>query len=161
MSTYKELQELLNKNEINKFNELYKISNLKETEDYTLIDFLFMNQKKNAQEILLLSKNKNKNNFIELMYITLNYLISKYITLSEKDILFIINNIKVVENEYKKIITEMFNKDNIHNPILTELIEKYRNNFNINEFINKLKENKKINKEQIEKINLYFEMLDF
>lgn len=161
MSTYKQLKELLDKNEINNFNELYKISTLKENEDYTLIDYLFINQKKNAKEILLLSKNKNKNNFIELMYITLNYLISKYITLSENDILFIIKHIKVTENEYKKIITEMFNRDNIHNPVLVALIDQYRSNFNINEFINELKENKKIDKKQLEKINLYFEMLDF
>lgn len=162
MSEYIELKIILQINDLDIFKEKYKLSKLNVQEDYELIDMLFLNQKKISKEIFLLSKNNKKNDFIELMYITLNYLISKYLILSEEDILFLIKNLKLIKTEYEKIIINMLNNENIENNILSELIKKYRQNFNFN--FNDLTEklnNKKMNEKQKEKIKLYLQMLDF
>lgn len=160
MSEYIELKIILQINDLDIFKEKYKLSKLNVQEDYELIDMLFLNQKKISKEIFLLSKNNIKKDFTELMYITLNYLISKYLILSEEDILFLIKNLKLIKTEYEKIIINMLNNENIENNILSELIKKYRQNFNFNDLTEKLN-NKKMNEKQKEKIKLYLQMLDF
>lgn len=160
MSEYIELKRILEINNLDSFKEKYKLSKLNVQEDYELIDMLFLNQKKISKEIFLLSKNNTKKDFTELMYITLNYLISKYLILSEEDILFLIKNLKLIKTEYEKIIINMLNNENIENNILSELIKKYRQNFNFNDLTEKLN-NKKMNEKQKEKIKLYLQMLDF
>ena len=160
MSEYIELKRILEINDLDSFKEKYKLSKLNVQEDYELIDVLFLNQKKISKEIFLLSKNNIKKDFTELMYITLNYLISKYLILSEEDILFLIKNLKLIKTEYEKIIINMLNNENIENNILSELIKKYRQNFNFNDLTEKLN-NKKMNEKQKEKIKLYLQMLDF
>lgn len=160
MSQYIELKRKLEINDLDSFKEKYKLSKLNVQEDYELIDMLFLNQKNISKEIFLLSKNNIKKDFTELMYITLNYLISKYLILSEEDILFLIKNLKLIKTEYEKIIINMLNNENIENNILSELIKKYRQNFNFNDLTEKLN-SKKMNEKQKEKIKLYLQMLDF
>lgn len=161
MSNRKILNEILDNNKLELFIEKYKELNLTISEDYEIIDKLFLNQKKIACEVFSLSKNNTKNDFIELMYITVNYLINKYLILSESDILYLINHLKIMKNEYEKIITDMLNKNNIDNKVFNELLKNYKESYNINELIEKINSQQKITKEQKDRINLYFEMLNF
>ncbi len=161
MSNRKILNEILDNNKLEHFIEKYKELNLTISEDYEIIDKLFLNQKRIACEVFSLSKNNKKNDFIELMYITINYLINKYLTLSESDILYLINHLKIMKNEYEKIIIDMLNKNNIDNKVFNELLKNYKESYNINELMEKINGQKKITKEQKDRINLYFEMLNF
>lgn len=154
------LHSLVNKKLMTEFENVYKSSDLSDSEDSELIDTLFIQNNESVQNIFCLSKNKNKKKFIEIMYITLIYLIRKNMSLNENNIYFLISSLPIIKLEYEKIIIDLIIKDKMENNIFNILIVNYKKEFNEKDIL-KILEGRKVKKEIQDKANLYFEMINF
>lgn len=154
------LHSLVNKKLMTEFENVYKSSDLSDSEDSELIDTLFIQNNESVQNIFCLSKNKNKKKFIEIMYITLIYLIRKNMSLNENNIYFLISSLPIIKLEYEKIIIDLIIKDKMENNIFNILIVNYKKEFNEKDIL-KILEDRKVKKEIQDKANLYFEMINF
>lgn len=154
------LHSLVNKKLMTEFENVYKSSDLSDSEDSELIDTLFIQNNESVQNIFCLSKNKNKKKFIEIMYITLIYLIRKNMSLNENNIYFLISSLPIIKLEYEKIIIDLIIRDKMENNIFDILIVNYKKEFNEKDIL-KILEGRKVKKEIQDKVNLYFEMINF
>lgn len=154
------LHSLINKKLMTEFENVYKSSDLSDSEDSELIDTLFIQNNESVQNVFCLSKNKNKKKFIEIMYITLIYLIRKNISLNESNIYFLISSLPIIKLEYEKIIIDLIIRDKMENNIFDILIVNYKKEFNEKDIL-KILEGRKVKKEIQDKANLYFEMINF
>lgn len=154
------LHSLVNKKLMTEFENVYKSSDLSDSEDSELIDTLFIQNNESVQNVFCLSKNKNKKKFIEIMYITLIYLIRKNMSLNENNIYFLISSLPIIKLEYEKIIIDLIIKDKMENNIFNILIVNYKKEFNEKDIL-KILEGRKVKKEIQDKANLYFEMINF